>query len=123
MQSIAVTPAGNNAIPGPASAGFASKAHGTAARRLMPRAAVGPRNAPGCAAKRSATSRLTRAHRHCTPVRVSRGGCSCQFGRASTPMIPQRVHTMRGPNVGTGTQARVRTSIRHAGGPPGVGHR
>jgi len=34
---------------------------------------------------------------------VSRGGCSCQFGRASAPMIPQRVHTIRGPNVGTGT--------------------
>jgi hypothetical protein len=25
--------------------------------------------------------------RHCTPVRLSRGGCSCQFGRASAPMI------------------------------------
>jgi hypothetical protein len=42
------------------------------------------------------------AHRHCTPVSVSRGGCSCQFGRASAPMIPQLVHTMRGPNIGTG---------------------
>jgi hypothetical protein len=76
MQSIAVAPAGNNAIPGPASAGFASKAHIIAGRRLMPRAAVGPRNAPGRAAKRSATSRLSWAHRHCTPVSVSRGGCS-----------------------------------------------
>ena len=32
-------------------------------------------------------------------VRVSRGGCSCQLGRASAPMIPHHVHTMRGPNV------------------------
>jgi hypothetical protein len=24
-------------------------------------------------------------HRHCTPVRLSRGGCSFQFGRASAP--------------------------------------
>jgi hypothetical protein len=37
-------------------------------------------------------------HRHCTPVRLSRGGCSCQFGRASAPMIPQFVQTIRGPN-------------------------
>jgi len=31
---------------------------------------------------------------------MTRGGCSFQFGRASAPMIPQRVHTMRGPNDG-----------------------
>ena len=37
------------------------------------------------------------------PVRLSRCGCSRQFGRASAPMIPQRVHTMRGPNDGTAT--------------------
>jgi hypothetical protein len=43
------------------------------------------------------------SHRHCTPLRLSRAGCSRQFGRASAPMMPQRVHTMRGPNVGTGT--------------------
>jgi tripartite-type tricarboxylate transporter receptor subunit TctC len=40
---------------------------------------------------------------HSTLLRLSRAGCSCQFGRASAPMIPQRVHTMRGPNDGTGT--------------------
>jgi hypothetical protein len=40
---------------------------------------------------------------------VSRGGCSCQFGRAPASMIPQQVHTMRGGNVGTGT-ARDRRS-------------
>jgi hypothetical protein len=28
---------------------------------------------------------------------------SCQFGRTSAPTMPQRVHTIRGPNVGTGT--------------------
>jgi hypothetical protein len=39
--------------------------------------------------------------RNCTPVRLSRCGCSCQFGRASAPIIQQRVHTMRGPNDGT----------------------
>jgi hypothetical protein len=39
--AIAVTPAGNNAIPGPASARFAFKAHGTAGRRLMRRRADG----------------------------------------------------------------------------------
>jgi FG-GAP repeat len=37
------------------------------------------------------------------PAPLSRAGCSCQFGRASAPMIPQRVQTMRGPNDGTGT--------------------
>jgi hypothetical protein len=42
-------------------------------------------------------------YRHCTPVRLSRCDCPCQFGRASAPIMPQRVHTMRGPNIGTGT--------------------
>jgi hypothetical protein len=45
---------------------------------------------------------LSSAHRHCTPVRLSRGGCSCQFGRASAPTIPQRVQTIGGPNTCTG---------------------
>jgi hypothetical protein len=31
-----------------------------------------------------------------TPVRLSRGGCSFQFGRASAPTIPQAVQAMRG---------------------------
>jgi hypothetical protein len=39
---------------------------------------------------------------HWTPLRLSRAGCSRQFGRAWAPTMPQRVHTMRGPNVGTG---------------------
>ncbi len=37
------------------------------------------------------------------PIRLSRGGGSFQLGRASAPTIPQRVHTMWGPNVGTAT--------------------
>jgi hypothetical protein len=44
-------------------------------------------------------------HRHCTPVRLSRGGRFRQCGRASAPTIPQRVQTIRGPNVGTGTSS------------------
>jgi hypothetical protein len=42
-------------------------------------------------------------HCHCARVKLSRCGCSCRFGRASAPMIPHRVHTMRGPNDSTGT--------------------
>ena len=37
------------------------------------------------------------------PAPLNRAGCSRQFGRASAPMMPHRVHTMRGPNDGTGT--------------------
>jgi hypothetical protein len=47
--------------------------------------------------------------RHCTPVRLSRGGCSFQFGRASA-----RVHTMRGPNVGTATSSAQRSALNTA---------
>jgi hypothetical protein len=36
---------------------------------------------------------------------VSRFGRSTQFSRASAPTIPQRVHTMHGPNHGTGTSS------------------
>jgi hypothetical protein len=37
-------------------------------------------------------STLVAVQRHCTPVRLSRGGCSFQFGRASAPIIvgPER---------------------------------
>jgi hypothetical protein len=43
------------------------------------------------------------AHRHgAVPAPLSRAGRSCQFGRASAPMIPHRVHTVRGPNAGPG---------------------
>jgi hypothetical protein len=48
--------------------------------------------------------------RHCTPVSVSRGGRSFQFGRASAPTIPQLVHTMRGPKVGTATSSGHRST-------------
>jgi hypothetical protein len=43
-----------------------------------------------------ARATISWVHRHWTPVRVSRSGCSCQCGRASAPMIPQFVHTIRG---------------------------
>jgi hypothetical protein len=33
------------------------------------------------------------------------GRCSRQFGRASAPIMPQPVHTIFGPNAGTGTAA------------------
>jgi hypothetical protein len=41
--------------------------------------------------------------RHCTPVKLGRSCRSLQFGRASVPMVPQLVHTMRGPKDGTVT--------------------
>jgi hypothetical protein len=50
-------------------------------------------------------SRLRGSHRHWTPLRLSRAGCSRQFGRASAPTIPQFVDTIRGPNDGTGTSS------------------
>jgi hypothetical protein len=52
--------------------------------------------------------------RHCTPVRLSRVGCSVQFGRASAPTIPQRVHTMRGPKAGTATSSGQRSALSTA---------
>jgi hypothetical protein len=55
------------------------------------------------------------AHRHgAVPAPLSRAGCSRQFGRASAPMIPQRVHTMRGPNDGTGTSSDHGSALRIA---------
>jgi hypothetical protein len=40
------------------------------------------------------------AHRHgAVPAPLSRAGCSRQFGRASAPMIPQRVQSMRAQTV------------------------
>jgi hypothetical protein len=69
-------------------------------------------------ARRSALTRTigraSWAHRDCTPIRVSRGGCSCQFGRASAPMIPQFVHTIRGPDVRTGTSSDHGSALRIA---------
>jgi hypothetical protein len=40
---------------------------------------------------------------HCRPLKLSYGGRSYQFGRTKAPMIPHAVHTIRGPNAGTGT--------------------
>jgi hypothetical protein len=39
---------------------------------------------------------------HCRPVKLSVEGRSRQFGRANAPMMPQLVHTMRGPKAGGG---------------------
>jgi hypothetical protein len=39
------------------------------------------------------------------PARQIYRSRSRQFGRTSAPMMPQRVHTIRGPNVGTGTSS------------------
>jgi hypothetical protein len=41
-------------------------------------------------------------HRHCRPIKFPGGERSFQFGRANAPIIPQPVHTMRGPKAGTG---------------------
>jgi hypothetical protein len=49
-----------------------------------------------------------------TPLRLARAGCSRQFGRASPPIIPHFVHTMRGPNVGTGTSSGQRSALSTA---------
>jgi hypothetical protein len=55
------------------------------------------------------------AHRHgAVPAPLSRAGCSRQFGRASAPMMPHRVPTMRGPNVGTGTWSGQRSALSTA---------
>jgi hypothetical protein len=39
------------------------------------------------------------------PDRLGRSGRSDQLGRASAPTMPQPVHTMRGPKLGTGTSS------------------
>ena len=52
--------------------------------------------------------------RHGTPVTLSRASGSRQFGRASAPTSPHRVHTMRGPNVGTGTSSDHGSALRIA---------
>ena len=59
-----------------------------------------------CPALLGAAAALLWSHRHCMPLRLSRAGCSRQFGRASAPTIPHFMHTIRGPNVGTGTSQR-----------------
>jgi hypothetical protein len=38
---------------------------------------------------------------------ASLGGCFCQCGRASAPMILHRVRIMRGTNIGTGTALKI----------------
>jgi hypothetical protein len=68
--------------------------------KRVPSSAVQPSELPA-----SISSARCRTCAHChgaVPAPLSRTGCSRQFGRASAPMIPHRVHTMRGPNDGTG---------------------
>jgi hypothetical protein len=50
-----------------------------------------------------------------TAVRSSSSveGRSCQFGRANAPMMPQLVHTIRGPNHGTGTSSGLGVDTEH----------
>jgi hypothetical protein len=61
----------------------------------------------GCVHLRHASSanvgRHLRQLRHCAPVRLSRSGCSFQYGLASAPIVPQAVQTMRRLNDGTTT--------------------
>jgi hypothetical protein len=65
-------------------------------------------------ARRWSAAKPLWAHRHRTPVWLSRVGCSHQFGRASAPTMPQRVHTMRGPNVGTAMWSGQRSALSTA---------
>jgi hypothetical protein len=41
------------------------------------------------------------AAKHLSVGTLHRGDFSRQFGRASVPIVPHFVHTMRGPNDGT----------------------
>ena len=41
--------------------------------------------------------------RECPRVYLAGSCCSRQFGRASAPIMPHPVQTMRGPKAGTGT--------------------
>ena len=58
------------------------------------------------------------------PVSLTRSGCSFQSGRASAPMIPQPVQTMRAPNVGPGRDpATDRRSAQLGGHGASAAHR
>jgi hypothetical protein len=47
-------------------------------------------------------------------LKLSRAGFSRQFGRASAPMIPHLVRTIRGPNTGTRTSSGQRSALKIA---------
>jgi hypothetical protein len=49
------------------------------------------------------------------PVKLSRAGCSLQFGRASAPTIPQRVQTIRRPRAATSSVAFDRMAHKRYG--------
>ena len=71
-----------------------------------------PREQPESPALFRGEARFLWDHRHFVPVSVSRGGSSCQFGRASAPMIPHLEHAMRGPNHGTGVSSDHASALR-----------
>jgi len=48
---------------------------------------------------------VRRGHHAVNPIAPGRRRRSFQFGRASAPIIPQLVHTMRGENAGTDTSS------------------
>jgi hypothetical protein len=71
--------------------------------------------------KRSGVNRLPakslREHKHSLAQYLLRDPThrrSAVYHRASAPMIPHRVHTMRGPNVGTGTSSAQVSALRMA---------
>jgi hypothetical protein len=53
---------------------------------------------------RSFTEKSLSNFDHTIPNRLT-AARSCQFGRASAPIVPQLAHTIRGPNAGTGTSS------------------
>jgi len=48
---------------------------------------------------------VRRGHHAVNPIAPGRRRRSFQFGRASAPIIPHAVHTMRGENAGTDTSS------------------
>jgi hypothetical protein len=65
---------------------------------------------------------LPKATRLCGPGNTSAGsgftalhpGLSCQFGLPNAPMMPQLMHTIRGPKAGTGTSSAKRSTFKMA---------
>jgi hypothetical protein len=74
-----------------------------------------------CIPRWRASFELNQSRRHCQPSMVACAGRSCQFGRASAPMMPQHVQTRRGPKDGTGTSSDQASTLARRGG--GRAHR
>ena len=64
------------------------------------------------ASNRSARRPSVLTRHDAVPAPLSRAGRSCQFGRASAPMMPHRVQTMPGPNDGTAMSSGHRSEDR-----------